>query len=122
MKKGRSRYETNPERGNGPRPSIRDEAPNERGEGAEPILRDKVVEAMAQAMSGLSIEEWQAVEEAEREIWLMQASAALDAALDILGENVNEWLDGEQAAYSIHRRPFVAGLLAVLRAGKGSDE
>lgn len=71
-------------------------------------LRDKVVEAMATVIAGHEPDYAEHI-----------ASAALDAALDVLGEHQEEWVfvaDDEP-----YLRSFVDALLGVLRAGKGSE-
>lgn len=95
-------------------------------------LRKQVVEAMAQVLLANRIGAVTRVETATLRDWhehplfdevMAEAEAALDAALEVLGEQVADWheaadlLNGDSDCDSLP-----ADLLAVLRAGKGSDE
>lgn len=83
-------------------------------------IRDKVVEAMAQAMFSFEDEtEWSALHPSAQDDFRNIAEAALDALLDVLGEFVKA---ADIGAKNAGLSPLVAhGLLAVLRAGKGSE-
>lgn len=93
-------------------------------------LRAEIIKAMAQAnmiaeYGVLTLDddpEWYAEAVSPGGFAYVKAEAALDAALDVLGERVTEW-DAAAAdeATLVQLRPSPADYLAVLRAGKGSE-
>lgn len=97
-------------------------------------IRAKVVEAMAQAYWEKYYLEppWAEISGPQRQVILDAIEAALDAALDVLGDEIHEWIEAEAQLFQSLPRPRLTGwtrtnssnverLLAVLRAGKGSE-
>jgi hypothetical protein len=75
------------------------------------MLRDRAVEAMAKAIEGLFADSPPAD-------WSPEAEAALDALLDTLEANADEWaIEAARQVGFIVGRPGRDGLLAVLRGG-----